>query len=42
MLDALLIADIREHLVENRELGSVKCRDLQSGLSHKGKQADGL
>lgn len=42
MLDALLITDIREYLVKNGKLGSVKRRDLQTGLSHQGKQTDCL
>ena len=37
-----LIADIREYLVKNGKLGSVKRRDLQTGLSHQGKQTDRL
>ena len=42
LLDALLVADIREDFMEDRELGAIRRRNMQSGLSHQSKETDGL
>ena len=40
LFQALLIADIGEHVVEDRELRALARGDVQAGLGHQGEQAD--
>ena len=42
LLNALLVADIGQNVVENDDLAVVAGRDLQAALSHGGEQAQGL
>ena len=42
LLQALLVADIGEHVVEDRELRALAGRDVQAGLGHDRQQADRL
>src|SRR5262249_47936932 len=40
LLDALLVADISEDLLEDRDFRVLVDRDMQTGLSHQGQQAN--
>ena len=42
LLDALLIADVREDLAEDAEFRADPRRNVQAGLPHEGEEADGL
>ena len=41
LLDALLIANVGKYIVKNSQPGSLKCRDMESSLSHPGKDSAG-
>ena len=42
LLNGLLVSNVGEHLVENGQLRPKLPGDLQAGLGHQGKQADGF
>ena len=42
MLDALLVADVREDVVEHRYAAVLTGGDEQTGLGHQAQQAHGL
>ena len=42
LLEALLVADVGEDVVEDGELRALGGRDVQAGLGHDREQADGL
>ena len=42
LLNALLIADVRIDFVKDRELGMVRCRNVQAALAEQGKKSDGF
>ena len=42
LLNTLFIPDIRKHILKNRKLRTIQCRDMQSCLSHQHKQSNGL